>query len=64
MDQCGMASSKRSVIGVSNKMLIQQLEGAPKHMTSSRTDRPEVPPRVDYAPSPLGRIFDPAMRLG
>lgn len=52
---------KRSVIGVSNKMLIQQLKELEAHDIVSRTDHKEVPPRVDYALTPLGRSLAEAL---
>lgn len=46
---------KRSVRGVSDKVLIQQLKELEAHGIVSRTDYKEVPPRVDYALTPFGR---------
>ncbi|HAE26530.1 MULTISPECIES: winged helix-turn-helix transcriptional regulator [Hyphomonas] len=46
---------KRSIEGVSDKMLIQQLKEMEYHGIVSRTDHGEVPPRVDYALTPLGK---------
>lgn len=46
---------KRSVRGVSDKVLIQQLKELESHGIVSRTDHKEIPPRVDYALTPLGR---------
>ncbi|KCZ84362.1 putative transcriptional regulator [Hyphomonas adhaerens MHS-3] len=46
---------KRSIEGVSDKMLIQQLKEMEYHGLVSRTDHGEVPPRVDYALTPLGK---------
>ncbi|NMM45692.1 helix-turn-helix transcriptional regulator [Rhodospirillaceae bacterium KN72] len=45
---------KRSVRGVSDKMLIQQLKELEAQGVVSRTDYKEIPPRVDYALTPLG----------
>ena len=45
---------KRSVRGVSDKVLIQQLKEMEAHGIVSRTDYKEIPPRVDYALTPLG----------
>ncbi|WP_346909353.1 helix-turn-helix domain-containing protein [uncultured Roseibium sp.] len=53
---------KRSVRGVSDKMLIQQLKELEAHRIVSRTDYKEVPPRVDYALTPLGRSLADALR--
>ncbi|PRQ02084.1 winged helix-turn-helix transcriptional regulator [Enhygromyxa salina] len=46
---------KRCVTGVSDKMLSQQLKDLESHGVVSRTDHNEIPPRVDYALTPLGR---------
>lgn len=46
---------KRAVAGVSDKVLIAQLKELEAHGVISRTDHGEVPPRVDYALTPLGR---------
>ncbi|HAE94050.1 MAG: transcriptional regulator [Hyphomonas sp.] len=46
---------KRSIDGVSDKMLIQQLKEMERHGIVSRTDHGEVPPRVDYALTDFGR---------
>ena len=45
---------KRAVRGVSDKVLIQQLKELEADGIVVRTDYKEVPPRVDYALSPLG----------
>jgi DNA-binding HxlR family transcriptional regulator len=46
---------KRNVRGVSAKVLIQQLKELEAAHVLARTDYKEVPPRVDYALTPLGR---------
>ena len=46
---------KRNVHGVSAKVLIQQLKELEADRVLVRTDYKEVPPRVDYALTPLGR---------
>jgi DNA-binding HxlR family transcriptional regulator len=46
---------KRAVRGVSDKVLIQQLKELESDGIVVRTDYKEVPPRVDYALTPLGR---------
>ena len=45
---------KRAVRGVSDKMLIQQLKELEADDVVKRTDYQKVPPRVDYALTPLG----------
>src|SRR6201986_3506550 len=45
---------KRLIQGVSDKVLIQQLKDLEADKVLMRTDYKEVPPRVDYALSPLG----------
>ena len=45
---------KRAIEGVSHKVLIQQLKELEADRVLTRTDYKEVPPRVDYALTPLG----------
>jgi len=52
---------KRLVQGVSDKVLIQQLKDLEADRVLVRTDYKEVPPRVDYALSPLGRSLADAI---
>ncbi|MDR3368576.1 helix-turn-helix domain-containing protein [Rhodoferax sp.] len=52
---------KRLVVGVSDKVLIQQLKDLEADRVLSRTDYKEVPPRVDYALTPLGRSLAEAI---
>jgi len=52
---------KRSVRGVSDKMLIQQLKEMEAHGIVVRTDYGEIPPRVDYSLTPLGASLAAAM---
>ncbi len=46
---------KRLTQGVSDKVLIQQLKDLEADQVLARTDYKEVPPRVDYSLTPLGR---------
>jgi DNA-binding HxlR family transcriptional regulator len=46
---------KRAIEGVSDKVLIQQLKELEVDRVLVRTDYKEVPPRVDYTLTPLGR---------
>ncbi|HEK0907489.1 winged helix-turn-helix transcriptional regulator [Pseudomonas parafulva] len=52
---------KRLVQGVSDKMLIQQLKELESDGIISRTDHKEVPPRVDYALTAIGRTLAEAL---
>lgn len=52
---------KRAVRGVSDKVLIQQLKELEADGVVTRTDHQEVPPRVDYALTPLGRSLAEAL---
>jgi len=52
---------KRLVQGVSDKVLIQQLKDLEADRVLVRTDYKEVPPRVDYALTPLGRTLADAI---
>ncbi len=45
---------KRTIQRVSDKVLIQQLKELETDRVLTRTDFKEVPPRVDYALTPLG----------
>jgi DNA-binding HxlR family transcriptional regulator len=51
---------KRSIEGVSDKMLIQHLKEMERHGIISRTDHGEMPPRVDYALTELGQSLSGA----
>jgi DNA-binding HxlR family transcriptional regulator len=52
---------KRLVQGVSDKVLIQQLKDLEADHVLARTDYKEVPPRVDYALTALGRSLAEAI---
>jgi DNA-binding HxlR family transcriptional regulator len=52
---------KRLIPGVSNKVLIQQLKDLEADHVLLRTDYKEVPPRVDYTLTPLGRSLAEAI---
>ncbi|PZU58750.1 MAG: transcriptional regulator [Sphingobium sp.] len=52
---------KRAVRGVSDKMLIQQLKELEADEIVIRTDYKEIPPRVDYGLTPLGRSLAEAL---
>ena len=52
---------KRLVQGVSDKVLIQQLKDLEADRVLARTDYKEVPPRVDYTLTPLGRSLADAI---
>jgi DNA-binding HxlR family transcriptional regulator len=52
---------KRLIPGVSDKVLIQQLKDLEADRVLTRTDYKEVPPRVDYALTPLGRSLADAI---
>jgi len=51
----------RLIQGVSHKVLIQQLKDLEADRVLARTDYQEVPPRVDYALTPLGRSLADAI---
>ncbi len=52
---------RRAVRDVSDKMLIQQLKELEADDLVKRTDYKEVPPRVDYSLTPLGRSLAEAL---
>ena len=52
---------KRLIPGVSDKVLIQKLKDLEADHVLTRTNYNEVPPRVDYALTPLGRSLADAI---
>jgi DNA-binding HxlR family transcriptional regulator len=52
---------KRLTKGVSDKVLIQQLKDLEADHVLARNDYQEVPPRVDYTLTPLGRSLAEAI---
>lgn len=56
---------KRSIGGISQRMLTLTLRGLERDGLVTRTVLPTVPPRVDYALTPLGRdLLQPVSALG
>ncbi len=51
----------RSIEGINQKMLIQQLKQLEADGIVTRTLFPQVPPRVEYALSEAGRALGPAL---
>jgi len=52
---------RRAIGGVSQKMLTQTLRTLERDRLVERTIHPIVPPRVDYALSPLGKTLMPPL---
>jgi len=56
---------RREIDSISQRMLTRTLRGLERDGLVSRTVTPTVPPRVDYALTPLGKsLCDPVARLG
>ena len=49
---------RRGIPGISQKMLTQTLRSLERDGLVTRTVYPTIPPRVDYALTPLGRSLD------
>ena len=55
---------RRSIDGISQRMLTVTLRGLERDGLVTRTVHPTVPPRVDYALTPMGRtLLDTVRRL-
>jgi DNA-binding HxlR family transcriptional regulator len=52
---------KKSLTGVSQKVLTSQLREMEENSLVERKAYPEVPPRVEYSLTPLGRSLQPIM---
>ena len=61
-EACRYGELKRSVSGISDKVLIQQLKELEANGVITRTDYKEIPPRVDYSLTPLGRSLVETLR--
>jgi DNA-binding HxlR family transcriptional regulator len=53
---------RRSVVGVSEKMFIQQLRELQAHGIIERVDFKEIPPKVEYSLTPIGRSLAEALQ--
>jgi DNA-binding HxlR family transcriptional regulator len=53
---------ERAIPGVSQKMLIQQLRELERDGIVARTVHPQVPPKVEYGLTDLGRALCPALQ--
>jgi DNA-binding HxlR family transcriptional regulator len=52
---------ERGIVGVTQKMLIQQLRDLEHHGVIIRKVYPEVPPKVEYSLTPLGKELCPVL---
>ncbi|MBB4642875.1 winged helix-turn-helix transcriptional regulator [Rhizorhapis suberifaciens] len=52
---------ERRIEGVNQKMLIQQLKQLEKDGIVARTVYPQVPPRVEYSLTEMGKALSPSM---
>jgi len=53
---------QRAIPGVSQKMLIQQLRELERHDILRREVHPEVPPKVEYSLTDIGKALGPVFR--
>lgn len=53
---------KKSIEGVSERMLAAQLKELEHDRIIERTVHPAVPPHVEYSMSPLGRSLEPVLK--
>jgi DNA-binding HxlR family transcriptional regulator len=54
---------RRSLPGITEKMLAQQLDEMEHNQLIIRTQYPEMPPRVEYSLSPFGQSLGPILEL-
>ena len=52
---------QRAVVGITQKMLTQQLREMERDGLVHREVYPEVPPKVEYSLTPLGRTLEPVV---
>jgi DNA-binding HxlR family transcriptional regulator len=52
---------KKSIVGISERMLVAQLRELEKDKIITRVVYPEVPPRVEYQLTDLGRTMKPML---
>ncbi|MDR6818943.1 DNA-binding HxlR family transcriptional regulator [Neorhizobium sp. 2083] len=60
-DALRFSELERRVEGVNQKMLIQQLKELEKDGIVTRTVYPQVPPKVEYALTEMGKALGPSM---